>query len=265
MLRSLPSSALRPLLKPLVKLFVRHSRSFQEFAALSKELFIEVAEEEIKKSSDRVNTSRVSVMTGLHRDEVSRLRRTVLTAEDLVNIPARVIGQWEQDRRFHDRAGRPKNLAFQGKESEFWKLVRTVNTHVNPAALLFELERNKIVERIGDRVKLISTIAFATPNFENGLRILARDIDTLIAAVTENLSQGKSVNLHINTHYDNIYLSDLPRIRQWLMQRGKALHSETREYLSESDGDLSATSSRGEAGAKVVLSTFSFVVASEEN
>ena len=59
---------------------------------------------------------------------------------------------------------------------------------------------------------------------------------------------------------DNIHLKDLPKVRQWLMDRGKEFHLSAREFLAMHDKDVTPAADPHEpAGGKVQLQAFSLI------
>lgn len=62
------------LLRPLVRLFIRSGLTFPALADLLRELYVNVAEYDFALSGKEQTDSRVSLLTGIHRKEVRRLR-----------------------------------------------------------------------------------------------------------------------------------------------------------------------------------------------
>ncbi len=259
--RSYLLKALRCLLRPVANFCLRSSLSFQDLTECAKGAFVEAAEAELRKSTGKINLSRLSVLTGLHRKDIARLRspEAELPPEP-ASVLGRVIGQWEQDRRFQNSSGEPKVLSFEGKESEFYRLVSTISKAINPSTVLFELIR------AGAAVKSARGLKLARRSHKvlesDDLRVydlLARDIDSLIRVVEGNaLNTGIISNLHIRTDYDNIYVRDLYKVRRWLIDQGKLFHKKARAFLSSCDKDVNPSSDPNEpAGQHVSFTTFS--------
>ena len=121
--RNLSREFLGLLMKPLVRYCLRHSQSIQDFINIAKVIFIEVAEEEIRKSTDKVNTSRLSVMTGLHRKDVTRIyRKREQPSIEPVSELWRIIGHWEQSPLFTTSTGKPKVLTYPAQITNFASL-----------------------------------------------------------------------------------------------------------------------------------------------
>ncbi len=76
---TLPTSllnALRHVMRPLVRLMLRKGVTYLVFADLLKEVFVEVADREFRLGDKASTDSRISLLTGVHRKDVRRLRNT---------------------------------------------------------------------------------------------------------------------------------------------------------------------------------------------
>ena len=69
------SAAVLRILRPLVRILLRSGVSYNSFADLAKWVYVDVATQEFGIEGRKQSTSRVSVLTGLSRKEVSRVRR----------------------------------------------------------------------------------------------------------------------------------------------------------------------------------------------
>ena len=133
-----------------------------------------------------------------------------------------------------------------------------MNKDVNHATLLFELERLGVLKRVASGAKLIRGVNYVNKTPGKGIELLARDNDTLVQAVEENLFEAQETrNLHLRTEYDNIFREDIPKIREWLFSQGALFHKRAREYLSKFDKDINPRSEK-EGGGTVVISAFSW-------
>lgn len=254
----LRKKALRMLMRPIVRFCLRGSNTIQDFLDLAKVVFVEVAADEIERTADKVNVSRISVMTGVHRRDVTRIYRD--ESEPIRSSPSvltRVIGLWEGSRTYTTKSGKPRTLSCKGDDSEFHQLVRQVSTNIKPGTILFELERMGLVEKTARGVRLQKQVQRMGGEPEKLYDLLSRDVESLVSAVDENISaNGESPNLHIRTEYDNIYTEDLPTIRSWLLEEGKEFHRRAREFLSQYDKDITSKTGK-RAGATVTLGAFS--------
>jgi hypothetical protein len=245
-------------LRPVAKFCLRHSLTIQDLIEACKVVALEIAADQIKDGGEKVNVSRLSVMTGLHRRDVMRIYREGETNMDQNSgIASRVLGQWEQDSRFTTKANSPRILKLSDEEGEFKHLVSLVSKDINPGTVLFELERIGAVERHPRGIKLVKRHFVTEGDPFEGYTLAAKDADDMLEAVGQNVvSQEDVPNLHGRTEYDNISKKDLPQIKKWLLDEGSAFHQRARTFLSRFDKDINSAI-KGEGGGKVVVGTFS--------
>ena len=100
----------------------------------------------------RINVSRLSVVTGMTRKEVSALLNQPKNARHAAirrsgeQRALRVLRGWLTDPRFQNRNGRPDDLSYRGHKKSFGALVKLYGGDVTPKSVLRELERIDIVE-----------------------------------------------------------------------------------------------------------------------
>lgn len=233
--------------------------SFQEFARLARELYVEAAQEILRADTPRINVSRIAALTGLHRREV----KGVLDSQEetwtpTLSVPLRVLNRWEQDRRFTTKDGKPRVLSFEGTDNEFTALVSSISSSLNPGTILFELERIGSVERSARGLRMLENFHRFGADPDKAFEIAGRDFDTLLGAVDENVFRRKTLtNIHLRTEYDNIFARDLPHIRKQLSEEAKEFHRKVRGILSQHDKDLVPGRADEEAGKRVTVGTFS--------
>lgn len=252
--------AVHQLLRPIVRFALRRTLYFQDVMEILKGVFVEVAEEEILKKEARVNVSQLAVATGLTRREVSIFLVPGTPAPEIQSFLARIVGQWESDKRFRTKKNEPRILCFGEEGSEFVELVRSVSSHVGPKAVLSELVRNGAVELTSNGAKLIRRTIDFTADEVKAIGIIAKDIDDLVVTLEHNLrSEIEDQNLHMRTSFDNIYEDAIPSIRKWLIREGKAFHARAREMLAKHDADVNPTSGAKKlSGSRVMLTSYSF-------
>src|SRR3972149_9569723 len=92
------SAAVTTLLRPLVRLLLRNGASYGTFSDLAKRVYVDVATEEFGIPGRKQSKSRVSILTGLSRKEVLRVKRLPPTddlgAGERYNRAARVVAGW---------------------------------------------------------------------------------------------------------------------------------------------------------------------------
>jgi hypothetical protein len=146
-------SACRQFLPPLVRWLLRSGVTWAEFAELSKEAFVEVARNEYGIQGRPTNNSRVAMLTGLSRREVTRVRDVLLGERPAADPPesrfSQVLSAWHLDAEFVDAAGRPKVLPAKGAVASVETLLKRYAGDLPHRALVKELVRRKLVEKVG--------------------------------------------------------------------------------------------------------------------
>lgn len=251
---------LRWMLTPVIRFCLRRSLKVRDVIEMTKVLFIDVARREMKASAQEVNVSRLSVVTGLHRRDVMRIFEEENVKEEPQSLVMRITGQWQYDKRFNRSAGKPRPLTYEGVESEFKSLVRSVSKDLKAVTVLFELERLGMIEKNGDKVMLTQPGYKTTGDFSNTFRVVGKDLDDLFEAAEENaLNANEIPNLHIRTTYDKVVASAEPEVREWLLSEGSKFHERAREYLSKFDADINSQLAREKKFVKVALGSYSFL------
>src|ERR1044071_1841065 len=93
------------LLRPLVRLLVRSGITFPALTDLLRELFVNVAEHDFVLEGKERTDSRVSLLTGIHRKEVARLRGAgapVHEAPATLSRTSAIIARWLAAPEFAD-------------------------------------------------------------------------------------------------------------------------------------------------------------------
>lgn len=249
------------MLRPLLRFCVRHSLKLHELLEMVKIAYVRAADSELRASGAEVSASRLSVMTGVHRKDVTRILRDPGNFTPQENIVAKVMVQWQHNPKFRTRAGAPRVLEAEGKESEFAELVNSVNGgDLSAYALLYEMERMGVVERRGSTVRLVWRDFTPEPTVKNGLEMLASDTNDLYDAVEENIFHRQEIpNLHLRTVIDNVTPDAIPTIRRWLIEEGSLFHRRVRAFLAAFDRDLNPALRDAKGGVRVAFGTFSLV------
>jgi hypothetical protein len=151
-LKTAALKACRHFMLPIARFLLRNGIGYREFAEISKLAFVQVASDDYGLRGRPTNMSRVSVMTGLNRKEIRKLRDR-LEAENwepdpALSKPVTVLATWFTNERYLGPKGSPKWLPFdaQGDSPSFSGLVREVGGDVPPGAMLKELIRANCIK-----------------------------------------------------------------------------------------------------------------------
>ena len=236
-------SALRTLLRPLVRILLRNGVPFRAFMEHAKKVYVDVAMTELAVEGRKPSLSRASVLTGLTRKDVSRLAEADSgidpSAEQAYNRAARVISGWVRDRKFHDARGRPASLPVDGKRRSFAALVRMHSGDMPVRAVLDELLRVGAVRELRDgRIQLVTRSYIPQQGEREKLGILGTDVAALISTIGHNLTHPPDeAFLQLKVAYDNIPEEAVEQLRRKSGQRAHdLLHSLDRTW-SRKDRD----------------------------
>jgi len=139
--------ALRMMLKPLVKLLISQGVSHGDFSEAAKDVYVEVAIRHFDKSN-KVNQSRIAILTGLTRKEVKNVIDRAMRSEPHgknFSRPSRVLAGWHSDPMFLGPYGVPLEIPYEssidGGAPSFVDLVKTYSGDMAPRPMLKELIR----------------------------------------------------------------------------------------------------------------------------
>lgn len=181
-------------LRPLARMFVEQGLVFPTVEELLKAAYIRVAESEFGLAGESPSDSRISVLSGVHRKDVRRLRTpSTEPAPAEVSLPfaSEVVTRWVSDRRFRTAKGKPRILprSADGPEPSFDALVAGISTDVRPKVLLDELLRLGVVRLTAERdVELLMGAFVPQKNRRQRLFYLGRNLHDHIAACVHNLA-----------------------------------------------------------------------------
>jgi hypothetical protein len=232
--------AFRLLLQPLVRILLRSGITWKEAADACKGTFVEVATNEFGVHGRPTNISRVAIMTGLGRRDVSRLRKQLESEQppDLGKISraTRVLTGWHLDSDYLANSGEPLEITFEGETASFTALTRMYAGDIAPITMLRELVRVGAVEEQADGLlKVVKRYymplqmdADAIYRAGSVLRDLGTTIDYNLVRGPEQPTrfEGRATNAQIR----NI---DVPAFRAFLETEGQALLERVDEWLSQ--------------------------------
>lgn len=198
------------LLRPLVRLFVARGITFPALTNLLRELYVNVAEYDFALTGKEQTDSRVSLLTGIHRKEVRRLRGAgapVSQVPGVVSRTSRIIARWVAAPEFTDGQGRPLPLprASEDEAPSFESLVAGVTRDVRPRAVLDEwLDRGLAALDEHGRVVLCEAAYLPRGGGEPQLYYFGRNLHDHVAAAVENIVGEKPRFLERAVHYDGL-------------------------------------------------------------
>jgi hypothetical protein len=236
------SSTLFAVLRPLVRILLRHGVSFRSFAETAKRVYVELGMEEFGIEGKKQTISRVAVLTGLTRKDVQRILHhgpvRHSAARERYNRAARVVAGWVRDGYFADEYGNPARLPIDGNPG-FGLLVRRYSGDVPARAVLDELLRVGAVRRLADgRVELLSRAYVPRSSDLDKIAILGTDVADLIATIDHNLQEGEwNPSFQRKVMYDNLPEEAMAEFRHFSTEQAQQLMERLDRWLSLHDRD----------------------------
>lgn len=238
-------TALQRVLKPLIKLALAQGVNYPMLLETLKTVFVQVAEEDFKLKDREQTDSRISLLTGLHRKDVHRLRDQPQSSQDhstIATLGSQLVGLWISNPSFTDINGNPKplpRLASVGGDSSFERLVASVSKDIRSRPVLDEWLRVGVVHIDDDDCVCLNTDAFI-PNagFEEKLYFFQQNIHDHAAATAHNLMNINPPMLERCVYYDDMTATAITELRALAEEQGmvalKAVNKRAIELQSES-------------------------------
>lgn len=197
--------ACRRLLRPLVRLLIRAGVTFPVLADLVRTLYVEVASQDLLTDKRAQTDSRISLLTGVHRKEIRRLRLLPPDADPVppaVTVGSAIVARWLA---LPDRAGRDGHLLPLSRAA-FDGLVESVTTDIRPRAVLDDWIGQGIatIDAAGD-IRLNAAAFLPRPGGDQQMFYFARNLhDHLAAAAANVLATGTPPFVDRSVHYDGL-------------------------------------------------------------
>lgn len=239
--KALTAAVLR-ILRPLIRILVRNGVTYGEFSDLSKWIYVDVANKDFVIPGRKQSVSRISVITGLNRKEVSKQLEIRHPDDDDVgreyNRAARVISGWISDEQYLDDSRQPCELEFDGDSASFTHLVKQYSGDIPARAILDELLRVDTVSILeNNRIRLNNRAYIPSSGDVEKLNILGSDVSDLVATIDYNLVREDRPRFQRKVAYDNLPAEALPILQQMCEEKGQHLLEELNEWLSTQDRD----------------------------
>lgn len=226
--------------------------SFKAFVDIAKHTYVQVAAEEFGIPGKKTSVSRVALLSGLTRKEVQRLldAPAIEDAEagERYNRAARVVAGWVRDADFSDADGNPKVLTLQEGKASFADLARRFSGDIPSRAILDELLRVGVAEKVDDNSVRLKMRAYVPESGDaDKLNILGTDVSDLVSTIDHNLQHGSADPFfQRKVMYDNVPLEALQEFRRLSGAQAQALLERLDKWLSQHDRDTSGTRGTGQ-------------------
>jgi Family of unknown function (DUF6502) len=205
--------ALRQALRPLLRVMLARGITLPYLTELIKALLVEVAESDFRLDGKPVTDSRVSLLTGVHRKDVNRLRHGKTgeddeTAPPVVSLGAQLVAQWLGNPQFLNADGHPLPLArniSEGGAQSFEALVAGINSDIRSRVVLDEWLRLGVVNLDDQRRVCLNTQAFVPARgFDEKAFYFGHNLHDHAAAAAHNLLGQAPPFLERSLHFNGL-------------------------------------------------------------
>ena len=217
--------ASRTLLRPLVRLLVARQVSYPFLANLLKGIYVEVAERDFGLAGKRLTDSRISLLTGVYRRDVKRVRaelREGTAIPPAVSLGAEVVAHWNGRPEFMDAEGRPNPLpVYSDAEPSFETLVASVSTDIRARSVLDEWLRLGVVHfDDSGRVVLDAGAFVPQKGLDEKLYYFGRNLRDHIAAAAHNVQAEQPPFAERSVHYGRLSAASVAEIGEFAAEQG---------------------------------------------
>ena len=202
--------ALADLFAPLTRAMIARGVTLAAANEALKQALLHAA---IESDGADISDSRVSIMTGLHRKDVRRLRNASIAdpSRKSINRAALLIGYWMTAPDYVDGNGNPRLLSRAGDDTGpgFNDLVRLARIDVAPGTLLTTLrDQGSVIDTADGRLQLRREALIPAANSEELVAAYRATLSAHMTAATQNLLAGDEAPRNFDRVVRYSHLSD---------------------------------------------------------
>ena len=231
------------LFAPLCRLLVARGVAFADLAERLKGHYVKAAQGlAAEAGAGKITDSRLSVMTGLQRREIARLREFE-TKPTQPNHLSRLVAMWQTDPAYCQR-GKARALPRTGPAPSFESLAREVRRDVHPRTMLDTLETTGTIRLDGDgqTVHLIETAYLPLSGSEEQLEYLAFNVGDHLATAAGNVLGRQPPLFERAVHYGGLTDDQVATL-------AKRFHTRQMELLEELSREAAQMKASADQGA----------------
>jgi hypothetical protein len=217
--QKLIAAAVKRILRPIVKLMLANQLTYTFAIDLLKTLFVEIAEKDFALKGKAQTDSRISLISGVHRKDVRRLREYLPDIEEVVpqnvSLGSQIIAVWTTDAKYLGEDGLPKALARLAAHNvdSFESLVRSVSTDIHPRAVLDEWLRLGVATVDEENfVHLVSDAFIPNEGMEEMAYYLGHNLHDHAQAAVSNMQGQQPAFFERCVHYDELSIESVQQI-----------------------------------------------------
>lgn len=237
-------AVLHRLLSPLVRLMLAKGITLPMAIEFLKRVFVEVAERDFRIGDKVATDSRISLLTGVHRKDVRRLRELPRIEGDLpdkVSLGAQVVAAWITQPRWLSDDGKPRPLprfASDGGKLSFEALVESVSKDIRPRSVLDEWIRLGVVRVNEQEEVVLQEQAFVPQHGEDEkLAYYGLNVGDHAQAATDNVLGAGRPWFERSVHHQGLSESQIEVLRGRAATLGMAMLQDLHTEADKADGE----------------------------
>lgn len=225
-----------------------------------REAYVEITQADYGIDGKPPTNSRITLLTGVLRKEISRLRSETPGEQrppEKISLSAKAIAVWCSKPEYLNEHGYPRALprTAPAGEPSLMQLVASVSVDVRPRTLLEEWLRSGVAELQHDKVSLIETALNPSEGFEEKAYYFGRNLRDHVASGVHNLSGMTPVFFDRAVYYDRISPESVEKLRKLCARRGEELILEVNRHTRKlAERDRTA----GEPGERMTFGAYFF-------
>jgi len=231
------------LLRPVVRILLRHGVSLRELSELCKRVCVSVASSDLGDNGKPMNTSRIALLTGMTRRDVRQVRLSLDADEQhtlgRMNSATRLLAGWFQDADFLNAEGRPMQLQLVAPFPSFTDLSKRYAGDIPVTTVVKELKRAAAIEELDDGIFVAKTRYYMpghdTPANPEAMIRAGSVYQDLGNTVDYNLGRAAGALTRFERRATNsrIDAADLPEFHRFIEHEGQKFLELVDRWLSE--------------------------------
>jgi len=262
-------SALERVLDPLLELLLDAGVTVQELNRAARNRAVRIATQRVVKESGRESKSRVAIMTGLPRSEVTRILGELDAGpkDKPDHHPARrVLAAWHDDPRFLAPNGDPAVLPIFGKKRSFERLVERYGVGIPVRAMLDELMQLDAVERLEDqKVRAKSRIPIMTGLTNRSIAAVGERGRDLLETLAHNVRRSSQPFFEATAVIDDGDLELVNFVRREIAEQGTNFINSANSLLNRSQIKRGSKTAKSSKPVRLGVTVYYFQEESQNN
>ena len=253
---------LTTIFKPLVRLLIHQNITYIGLQNLLKKIYVKVAEESFALKGKRQTDSRISLLTGVHRADVKRIRaeKSILASEKEIkaSLSAQIMSIWTGHQAYLDAKGNPAPLFryIHDGHPSFEQLVLSISKDKHPRSFIDDWVNQGIVELglMDEKESVFLTEKGYIPeaDFEEKLFFAGKNIGDHVSVVVHNLENREPPMFDRAVYYYELSeasVKELEKLSKEKMMQALIEINQKASQLQQQDSDKETSNQGMHVGA----------------